>query len=102
MITLKSSALETELNMLVRSTKMAVRDGSSSCCWGWMMKRSIDSCMLLIMKSIPLGTPTAKLYGSRCRANLSFQCMAMCEAMMRRIAEGIPIGRSLRGSLGSL
>ena len=59
------------------------------------MNLSIDSCMVLIMKSIPLGTPTAKLYGRRYSANLSFHCFAMCEAIIRRIAVGIPIGLSL-------
>ena len=66
------------------------------------MNFSIDSCIVLIMKFIPLGIPTAKLYGKRCRANLSFHCFAICEAMMRRMADGIPIGRSFSKSSGSL
>lgn len=61
----KSSARDTELNMFVRSTNMAARDGSVSFSSGCSIKRSIDNCILLMMKSIPLGTPTAKLYGRR-------------------------------------
>jgi len=66
------------------------------------MNLSIDSCIVLIMKSIPLGTPTAKLYGSKCRANLSFQCFAIWDAIILRIAVGIPIGLSLVLSVSSL
>ena len=55
----KSSARDTELNMLVRSTKIAAREGVCLCCCGWSMNFSMDSCMLLMMKSIPFGTPTA-------------------------------------------
>lgn len=70
----KSSCRETELNIFVRSTKTAARVGDLFSCWGWSMNRSIDICIVFIMKSIPLGTPTAKLYGSKYRANLSFHC----------------------------
>ena len=98
----KSSDRETELNMLVRSTNIAARVGVLLLCCGWVMKQSIESCILLMMKSIPLGTPTAQLYGSRCKANLSFQLVAMCVAMIRRIAEGMPIGQSFHSSVGSL
>ncbi len=66
------------------------------------MNFSMDSCILLIMKSIPFGTPTAKLYGSRCSANLSFQWLAMCVAMIRLIAVGILMGCSFLSSAGSL
>ncbi len=61
----KSSLCETALNMLVRSTKMAVRDGTLFLCGCAMMIFLMDSCMLSMMKSIPFGTPTAKLYGRR-------------------------------------
>ena len=98
----KSSSRETALNMLVRSTKIAALDGESSLDWGETMNFSMESCMLLMMKSIPFGTPTAKLYGRRWSANLSFQCWAICVAMIRLIAVGIPMGLSFRSSSGSL
>lgn len=55
----KSSCLETELNMLVKSTKMAARLGCSLRCCGLSMNFSMDSCIVFIIKSIPFGTPTA-------------------------------------------
>ena len=55
----KSSSLETLLNMLVRSMKSAARVGVVSWCCGWMMWRSIESWMVLMMKSMPPATPTA-------------------------------------------
>lgn len=58
---LNNSAQETELIMLVRSTNIAALVGIVLLCCGWMMKQSIDSCMLLMMKLIPMGTPIAKL-----------------------------------------
>jgi len=54
-----NSVLDTELNMLVRSTKIAAREGVCKWCCGWSMNFSMDNCMLLMMKSIPFGTPTA-------------------------------------------
>ncbi len=60
-----SSSRETALNMLVRSTKMAAHDGKSFLCCHAMMNFLMDSCMLLMMKSVSFGTPTAKLYGRR-------------------------------------
>ncbi len=56
---LKSSFLETELNMLVRSINTAAREGVSPLRWGWIMNLSKESCITFIMKFIPLGTPTA-------------------------------------------
>lgn len=56
-----NSARETELNIFVRSTKMAALVGVKSFCCGWSMNRSMDNCMLFMIKSIPLGIPTAKL-----------------------------------------
>lgn len=56
-----SSALETELNMFVRSTNTAALVGVVSFRSGWSMNRSMDRCILLMMKSIPFGIPTAKL-----------------------------------------
>ncbi len=61
----KSCLCETALNMLVRLTKMAVRDGKLLLCCHAMMNFLINSCMLLMMKSILFRTPTAKLYGRR-------------------------------------
>jgi hypothetical protein len=61
----KSSLHETALNMLVRSTKMAAPDGKLFLCCHANMNFFMNSCMLLMMKSIPFGTPTAKLYGRR-------------------------------------
>ncbi len=61
----KSSSRETALNMLVRSTKMAARDDKLFLCCCVMMNYSMDSCVLLMMMSIPFGTPNAKLYGRR-------------------------------------
>ncbi len=94
----KSSARETELNMLVKSTNTAACVGVLLFCCGCVMNLSIESCMDLMMKSIPLGKPTAKLYGRRWWANLSFQVVAMCVAIILQMAEGIPIGPSV-GSL---
>jgi len=54
-----SSAHDTELNMLMRSTKNAAWEGVCLCCCGWLMNFLMDSCMLLMMKSIPFGTPMA-------------------------------------------
>ena len=61
----KSSSREIALKMLVRSTKMAAPDGKLFLCCRAMMNFLMDSCMLLMMKSIPFGTHTAKLYGRR-------------------------------------
>ncbi len=61
----KSSLHETALNMLVRSTKMTVHDGKLFLCCRAIMNFSTDSCMLLMTKSIPFGTLTAKLYWRR-------------------------------------
>ena len=55
----KSSSLETLLNMLVRSMNAAARDGVSDRCCGVMMNLSMDSCIDLMMKSIPPLIPTA-------------------------------------------
>ena len=57
----KSSARDTELNMLVRSTKIAALDGVRLFCCGELINFSIERCMDLMMKSIPFGMPTAKL-----------------------------------------
>ena len=54
-----SSCRETELNILVRSMKMAALEGVSFRCCGLSMNFSMDSCMVLIMKSMPFGIPTA-------------------------------------------
>ena len=56
---LKSSSLETMLNILVRSTKTAALDGVFDCSCGLMMNFSIESCMALMMKSIPPSILTA-------------------------------------------
>jgi len=63
---------------------------------------SIPSCIALIMVTPPLGIPTAKLYGNRNSANLDLNVCATCLAMSRRMAVGIPMGRSLEASLMSL
>ena len=55
----KSSCLDTELNMFLRSTKIAALEGSSLRCCGEVMNFSIDNCIVLIIKSIPFGIPTA-------------------------------------------
>lgn len=54
-----SSSRETALNMLVRSTKIAALDGVSWRCCGCSMNFSMDSCIVLMMKSMPFGIPTA-------------------------------------------
>lgn len=54
-----NSSRETLLNMLVRSMNRAARVGRRSLDCGMMMLRSMESCMALMMKSIPSLTPTA-------------------------------------------
>ena len=57
---------DTQLNMFLISVKKAALVGNcggvSSC--GWVVFFSLESCMVLMMKTIPPSTPTAKLYGS--------------------------------------
>eukprot|EP00978_Attheya_sp_CCMP212_P039009 scaffold198707_cov50-Attheya_sp.AAC.1 len=53
-------------------------------------------------KSMPPSTPTAKLYGRRCFANLDEYVRATWDATIRWRATGMPIGRSLSGFVGSL
>ena len=66
------------------------------------MNFSIDSCIILITKSIPPSTPTAKLMvSSRC-AKRVMVFWATCDAMMRRREDGIPRGHSLVRSSGFL
>ena len=55
----KSSSLEIMLNIFVRSIKTAALDGVECCCCGLMMYFSMDSCIALMMKSIPPSIPTA-------------------------------------------
>lgn len=55
----KSSSRDMLLNMLVRSMNAAARDGSFDCCCGLMMYFSMDSCIALMMKSMPPLMPTA-------------------------------------------
>lgn len=97
-----SSSRETLLNILVRSMKAAARDGIFDWFCGAMINLSMESCIDLMMKSMPPLIPTAQLKGRRCSPNLSLRVMAMCEARMRRMAVGIPIGRSFDRFVGSL
>ena len=93
-----SSWRETLLNILVRSAKMAARLGRCLFFCGCLMNLSTDKNIALIMKSMPPFTPTAKLKGKRYCANLSFIWIAMCVAIIRRIAVGMPMGRNFRKS----
>jgi hypothetical protein len=63
LMTSKSSLHETALNMLVRSTKMTSHDGKLFFCCCAMMNFLMDSCMLIMMKSIPFRTPTESCVG---------------------------------------
>lgn len=55
----KSSSRETRLNMFVRSMNNADREGVLFSDCGVMMCRSMESCIALMMKSIPPSMPTA-------------------------------------------
>ena len=97
-----SSCRETLLNIFVKSANTAARVGVFEFCCGSWMYFSTDKDIALIIKSIPPLMPTAKLKGRRYCANLSFMVMAMCVASRRRMAVGIPMGRSFRRSFWSL
>ena len=58
-ITFVNSSRDTLLNWFVRSKKIAARVGDFPDCCGWSMYFSIASCIALITKSDPSGTPTA-------------------------------------------
>jgi hypothetical protein len=55
----KSSVCETELKILVRSAKIDDHDRSEFCFCGKLINFSMESCMVLMMKSMLLGVPTA-------------------------------------------
>ncbi len=58
-ITLKKAWRETLLNWLVRLKKMAAWDGRLLVDWGKVMNFLTWSCMVVIMRLLPLGVPTA-------------------------------------------
>ena len=101
-MTSKNSVLEMRLNMLVRSRNSAARVGSMPAACLLVIYFSIARWVVLMIMSLPLGTPTAKLYGRRCSANLALKTCAMCRAITLLIAVGIPMGLSLVTSVGSL
>ncbi len=101
-MTSKKASRDMLLNWLVRSKKTAARVGRLPVDSGVEMYFSILSCMALTMKSLPLGAPTAQLNGRRWRANFPRKVWATWLAIRRRMAVGIPRGRSLVVSLGSL
>ena len=98
----KNSVLEMTLNMLVRSRNSAARVGSISAACLLVMYFSIARWIVLMMISLPLGIPTAKLYGRRYSASLALNTCATWRAIILLIAVGIPSGLSLVVSWGSL
>ena len=100
-----NASRKTQLNIfLMSSTKKATLVGNYGgvCSCGWVMHLSIESCMVLMMKSIPLSISTAKLYGRSLCTKQVMVCLAMQDRMIRRRADSIPSRRSLVGSSMSL
>ena len=60
-----NSSGETELNIFVRSTNTGTCVGSKFTFCFALINLLIESYIDFMMKSIPLGTPTVKLKGSR-------------------------------------
>ena len=58
-MTLKKASRDTLLNWLVRSKKTPVREGRLSLDWGSVIYFSTSNCIVLIMKFVPFGVPTA-------------------------------------------
>jgi hypothetical protein len=59
----------------------------------------MDSCIALITKSLPLGMPTAWLYGRRWVENFSRREQTTWLAMSQRIAVGIPTSQEAKVDL---
>ena len=59
------SSRETLLNWFVRSKNTAARVGSLLVHWVRSINFLIESCIAFTRKLLPLGTPTAYLYGRR-------------------------------------
>jgi len=58
-MTLKNASWETLLNWLVRSKKTATREGGMPVDWGREIYFSTCSCIVLIIRCVPFGVPTA-------------------------------------------
>ena len=86
LMTLKNSLQKTLLNLFVRSKKMAACVGSLLVHWGRSIKFSNESCIAFITKLLPLGVPTAWLYGRRWDENLSRRVRAAWLARRHWIA----------------
>ena len=83
------------LNMFFMSRDTSERVGKELLVCGIVMYFSTPFLIVEITMSHPPCTPTAKLYGSKSLANRGVNCFRSAIAVMRRIAEGIPNGRSL-------
>ncbi len=78
----------------MRLKKTAAQDGRLLVDWGKVMYFLTWSCMVVIMRLLPLGVPTAQLNGSMFRENFFLKVWATWRAIRRRIAVGIPSGWS--------
>ena len=58
-MTLKKASRDTLLNWLVRSKKTPAREGKVFLDWGSVMYFSTSNCIVLMMKFVPFGVPTA-------------------------------------------
>ena len=58
-MTLKNASRETLLNWLVRSKKIAAREGRMSFDWGREIYFSTCNCIVFMMRFVPFGVPTA-------------------------------------------